>query len=73
LFEALHEPMSRWAWWAVDPIDGRHRYHEALGRSVLKLDFNKRAACQVGLDDVQRQRTISEPCTQKRKLGPKVR
>ena len=44
-FEALNEPMSRWAWWAVGPIDGRHRYHETLGRRVFKPDPDKRAAC----------------------------
>jgi hypothetical protein len=50
LFEALHEPTPRLTWGAVGPIDGRHRYHEALGRRILEADLNQRAACEVCLD-----------------------
>jgi len=54
LFEAFYEPSPRRPWRAVGPMDGRHRYQEALGRCVLERDLNKRAACQVCLDHVQR-------------------
>src|SRR5712675_227128 len=54
LFKAIDEPSPRRPWRAVGPMDGRHRYQEALGRRVLEHDWNERAACQVCLDHVQR-------------------
>jgi len=69
LFEAVDEPAPRRPWRAVSPIDGRHCYNFALGRSFLDPDLNERAACKVRLDGVQRHAAKPEPCAQEDMFG----
>ena len=73
MLEAFDEPTSRYAGWTVGPIDRRHCYHAAGGRTVLERNRNQGSACEILLEHVNRQAAKPEARAQEGKFGPEMR